>query len=450
MDIIIVGAGKVGAKLVEDLYDEQYNVVLIDINSEVCRQIQEDYDVMCINGSGTDLQILDEAGVKKADLFIAVTDNDEFNALCAVMASKLGAKRCVARVRNIEYFKQLDFMRNVLGINLTVNPEYETASEISRMLRFPAAIKVETFARGRLELIETKVDHDSVLCNRAVSEVYRSIKVKVLICAVQRGQEVFIPNGDFVIRSGDKLSITASHSDLTKFMRAVGVIQKRLKTVMIIGGGRISYYLARQLIESGMRVKIIEHKRDRCEYLTQYLPKADIVCGDGTDRHVLEEEGIQTVDSIVTLTGIDEENMIISMYAKSRNVDKVITKVNRLSFADIMESTGVYSIVSPKNITANMILGYVRAMKSAHDAEIRTLYRIVNNKAEALEFVVNNASALTSKPLAELKLKENVLIAAILRKNKMIKPDGNSTLEVGDRVMVVTTQYLTSLSDILD
>ena len=233
-------------------------------------------------------------------------------------------------------------------------------------------------------------------------------------------------------------------------MRAVGVIQKRLKTVMIIGGGRISYYLARQLIESGMRVKIIEHKRDRCEYLTQYLPKADIVCGDGTDRHVLEEEGIQTVDSIVTLTGIDEENMIISMYAKSRNVDKVITKVNRLSFADIMESTGVYSIVSPKNITANMILGYVRAMKSAHDAEIRTLYRIVNNKAEALEFVVNNASALTSKPLAELKLKENVLIAAILRKNKMIKPDGNSTLEVGDRVMVVTTQYLTSLSDILD
>ncbi len=449
MDVIIVGAGKVGKKILEDLNEESYNVVLIDINNSVCEQVQDDYDVRCINGSGTDLEVLNEAGVKKADLFIAVTDNDEFNALCAVMANKLGAKRCIARVRNIEYFKQLDFMRNALGISLTVNPEYETACEISRILRFPAAIKVETFARGRLELIEIKVDGDSELCGKAISEIYKTFKIKVLICAVQRGTEVTIPNGDFIIRSGDKLNITASHSELTSFLDAVGVIQRRVKTVMLIGGGRITLYLARMLLESGMKVKIIEPDRKVCESLSEYLPKADIICGDGTDSHVLEEEGLSFVDSVVTLTGIDEENMIVSMYAKSRKVDKVITKVDRLSFADIMENTGVYSIVAPKNITANMILRYVRALNSAKDTEIRTLYRIVNNKAEALEFVVNKESKLTSVPLSDIKIKDNTLIAAILRKNKMIKPDGSSTLEVGDSVVVVTTRHLTSLGDIL-
>lgn len=412
--------------------------------------MQETFDVRCICGSGTDLEVLNEAEVKRADLFIAVTQNDEFNALCAVMAGKLGADRCVARVRNREYFKQIDFMRNALGINLIVNPEFATAAEISRILRFPAAINTETFAKGRIELIEFNVGEDNALCDYAIYEIYKKYKIKVLICAVQRGNDVYIPNGDFVIQSGDKVHITASHRDLSRFMREIGIMQKKVKSVILIGGGRISFYLARLLLESGMRVKIIEHNMKRCQEISEHLPKADVVCGDGTDKQLLAEEGIDRVDAVVALTGIDEENMIISMYAKSRNVDKIITKINRISYADLMGDTGVYSIVTPKNITANMIIRYARAMKSAQDTEMRTLYRIVNNQAEAMEFIVNRESQLTSKPLAKIRMKKNVLIAAILRNNKMFLPDGGSTLEVGDTVMVVTTERLTSLTDVLD
>ena len=266
---------------------------------------------------------------------------------------------------------------------------------------------------------------------------------------MQRGNEVYIPNGDFVIESRDKLHITASHRDVAKFMREIGVINTKVKTAIIIGGGRISFYLAKQLLESGIRVKIIEHNMNRCKELTEHLPKADIVCADGTDKHVLAQEGIDRVDSLVALTGIDEENMIISMYSQSRFVDKIVTKVNRLSFAELMENTGVYSIVTPKNITANIIIGYARAMKSAKDTEMRTLYRIVNNKAEAMEFRVTRESELTSKSLSQIKMKRNVLIAAILRNNKIILPDGESKLEVGDTVVIVTTHHITTLGDIL-
>ncbi len=450
MNVVIVGGGKVGRKLVEDFNNEGENVVLIDIKNSICEKVQETFDVRCVCGSGTNLEVLNEAEVRKADLFIAVTENDEFNALCTVMAGKLGADRCVARVRNREYFKQIDFMRNALGINLIVNPEFATAAEISRILRFPAAINAETFAKGRIELIEFNVGEDNALCDNAIYEIYKNYKIKVLICAVERGGEVYIPNGDFIIQSGDKLHITASHRDLSHFMRAIGIIQKKVKTVMLIGGGRISFYLAGMLIESGMKVKIIEHNKSRCEELAEYLPKADIVYGDGTDRQLLTEEGIDKVDSVVTLTGIDEENMIISMYANTRNVDKIITKINRISYADLMENTGVYSIVTPKNITANIIIRYARAMKSAKDTEMMTLYRIVHNKAEAMEFIVNKESQLTSRPLSQIRMKKNVLIAAILRNNKMFLPDGESQIQVGDAVIVVTTERILSLADVLE
>ncbi|MCH5210125.1 MAG: Trk system potassium transporter TrkA [Oscillospiraceae bacterium] len=450
MNVVIVGGGKVGRKLVKDFNNEGENIVLIDIKNSVCERVEESYDVRCVNGIGTNLETLNEAEVRKADLFIAVTENDEYNALCAVMAKKLGAERCVARVRNRVYFKQLDFMRSALGIDLIVNPEYATASEISRILRFPAAINAETFAKGRVELIEFNIGDDNSLCDKALYEIYKKYKIKVLICAVQRGSEVYIPNGDFIIRKGDKLHITASHRDLTLFMREIGVIQKKVKSAILIGGGRISFYLAKLLLESGMQVKIIESNMERCQELAEYLPKVDIVYGDGTDKNVLSEEGIDRVDSLVALTGIDEENMIISMYAKTRDVDKIVTKVNRISFADLMDDSGVYSIVTPKNITADIIIRYARAMKSAKETEIVTLYRIVNNQAEALEFIVNKESELTSKSLSQIKIKKNVLIAAILHNNKMFVPDGNSRISVGDTVVVVTTQHLTTLSDILE
>lgn len=449
MNVVIVGGGKVGRKLVEDFTSEGENVVLIDIKQTVCNHVEETYDVRCIAGSGTNVDVLLEAEIKKADLFIAVTANDEYNALCSVMAKKMGANRCVARIRNREYSKHLDFMRNMLGINMIVNPELATAGEISRILRFPAATKTETFAKGRIELIEFTVGEDNALCNMRLNEIYKKYKIKVLICAIQRGNGVFIPNGDFIIQSGDRLNITASHGDLTKFMREIGIIQKKVKTVMLIGGGRISFYLAKMLIESGMRVKIIEQNPQRCKELSEYIPKADIICGDGTERHTLEEEGIDRIDALVSLTGIDEENMVIAMYAQRRGVDKVIAKVNRLSFGDLMEETDVYSIVTPKNITANMIIRYARAMMSAKDTEMRTLYRIVSNRAEAMEFIVTKPSELTSKPLSQINILDNVLIAAILRRNRLFVPDGNSTLEVGDTVIVVTTQRIRSLADVL-
>lgn len=449
MRVVIVGGGKVGRRLAEDFNNEGDDVILIDRKTDICESIQETFDVMCISGSGADLTVLSEAEIKKAELFIAVTDNDELNALCAVMAKKLGAQRCVARVRNREYFKQIDFMRNALGINLIVNPEFTTAGEISRILRFPAAMHAETFAKGRIELIAFNVEEGNSLCGKAIYEIYQKYKIKVLICAVQRRDEVYIPNGSFVIESGDTLHITASHRDLSHFMREIGVMQKKVKTVMAIGGGRISFYLAKMLLESGIKVKIIENNLDRCKELSEHLPKADVVYGDGTDWRVLEEEGIDRVDSVVALTGIDEENMIISMYAKSRNVDKVITKINRESFSGLMKNSGAYSIVTPKNITANLIIRYARAMKSAQDTEMRTLYRIVNNRAEALEFIINKESSLTERPLCEIPMKENVLIAAVLRNNKMFIPYGGCTLAVGDTIMVVTAERISTLSDIL-
>lgn len=449
MNVVIVGGGKVGRKLVEDFNNEGENVVLIDIKKSVCENVGETYDVRCVAGSGTNVDVLTEAEVKRADLFIAVTANDEYNALASIMAKKMGAGRCVARVRNREYSRHVDFMRDMLGINMIINPELATAGEISRILRFPAATKTETFAKGRIELIEFSVGEDNALCDMEIKEIYQKYKIKVLICAVQRGGDVFIPNGDFIIESGDRLHITASHSDLTRFMKEIGIIQKKVKTVMLIGGGRISFYLAKMLMDSGMRVKIIEQNPKRCAELSEHLPKADIICGDGTDRHILEEEGIDRVDALVSLTGMDEENMIISMYAQKRGADKVVAKINRSSFGDLLDETGVYSIVTPKNITANMIIRYARAMASAKDTEMRTLYRIVNNQAEAMEFIVNRESALTSKPLSQINILDNVLIAAIMRNNRIFVPDGNSTLEVGDTVIVVTTRRIRNLTDVL-
>ncbi len=450
MNVVIVGGGKVGRKLVEDFISEGDNVVLIDVKPELCESIQDMYDVRCVEGSGADLEVLDEAETRRADLFIAVTTNDELNALCAVMAKKLGAERCVARVRNSEYFKQLDFMRDALGISMIVNPEYASAGEVSRMLRFPAAINTETFAKGRIELIEFQVNADSVLEGKALKDINKDFKLKVLICAVQRGEDVYIPNGDFILQKDDKIHVTASHKELAKFIRVTGVINRKVKSVMLIGGGRISYYLAGLLLESGMSVKIIEQNRDKCRALAEAYQNADVVFGDGTDRQVLAEEGIDRMDAIVSLTGIDEENMIISMYAKMRGVGKIITKINRESFGDLMEKTGVYSILTPKNITADIIIRYARAMKSAQDTEMQTLYRIVNNKAEAMEFIVTKKSPLTEKKLSEIRLKKNTLIGAIARGNSMFLPDGDSRVEIGDTVIVVTTERISTLADILD
>ena len=448
MNIVIIGGGKVGRKLVEDFAGEGHSVVLIDERAELIEQMQDNYDVRGLAGSGIDVEVLKEAGIRSCDLAICVTDKDEINALCAIIAKKLGAKACVARIRNRQYFKQSGFMRNELGINMIVNPDLYAANEISRILRFPATIKTETFARGRVELAEIKLPE--ALKDKPISEIYKKYKVKILICSVARGDEVIIPNGEFILREGDRIHVTASHADMAKFMKLTVPENLHIKTVMLVGGGRIAYYLANQLIESGMRVKIIENNRERCQELSEYIPKAEIILGDGTDQSLLNEEGIDSVDSFVSLTGIDEENIVISMYARMKKVDKVITKINRIPFAQMLDATGIDSVVTPKDITANIIVGYARALNEVDaEPEVVSLYRIIGNKAEAVEFQVARESELTSVPLKELKLKKNILIAAIVSNNKTIIPGGDTTIEVGDTVMVVTTQNMKRLTDIL-
>lgn len=450
MNIIIIGGGKVGRRLVEDFAKEGHSVILVDIRDEIIERIQNDYDVMGISGSGTDIEALDEAGIKYCDLAVCVTDKDEINALCAIIAKKRGAKTCVARIRNRQYFRQLGFMRDELGINLIINPEFYAANEISRILRFPAAIKTETFAKGRIELAELNLPES--LEDKPILEIYKKYKVKLLICAVARGNEVIIPNGNFILKHGDRIHITGSHADIAKFLKLAGIDNLKLKTVMIIGGGRISNYLATQLIESGMKVKIIENDYERCMELAEYIPNAEIIHGDGTDQYLLDEEGIDTVDAFVSLTGIDEENIVMSMYARMKKVDKVVTKVNRITFAQMLDTTGIDSIVTPKDITANIIVGYARAMNEADsDPEVVSLYRIINNKAEAVEFKVTKKSGVTNTPLKDLRLKKNILVAAIVKKNNGGSgvPDGNSMIEVGDSVVIVTTENLKRLTDIL-
>lgn len=448
MNVIVIGGGKVGRRLVEDFDREGHNVVLIETKEEIVENIQDTYDVMALNGSGTSVEILKEAGIRHCDMAICVTDKDEINALCGIIAKKLGAKTCIARIRNRRYFNQIAFMRDELGINLIVNPEFSAANEISRMIRFPAAIKTETFANGRIELAEVKLPLE--LVDKAICEIYKLYKVRILICAVARDDDVIIPNGDFVLQKGDKIYITASHSELSKFMKLANMDSMRLKSAMLIGGGRISYYLAMHLIESGMRVKIVEADRQKCLDLAEYIPKATVIHGDGTDRDLLDDEGIDSIDALVSLTGIDEENIVISLYAKHKGVNKVITKVNRLSFAQMIDTIGIDSVVTPKDITANIIIGYARAMNEAdEEPEVISLYRIVNNKAEAVEFRVSHESALTQRMLKDINLKRNMLIAAVARDNKTFIPDGGTQLTVGDIVVVVTKKKLKQLTDIL-
>lgn len=450
MEIVVIGCGKVGTTLVEHLAMEGHNVVVIDTNQKNIEEIVNIYDVMGICGNGAIYDIQVEAGVNKADLFIAVTSADEVNLISCLIAKKLGAKNLIARVRNPDYASQISFMRDGLGINLMINPEKAAANEIARILRFPSALRVDTFAKGHVDLAEIKVRKNSKLVGVSLSDLNRRFKTSVLICALQRQQEVYIPDGRFSLEEGDKVHITASHKDLEKFMISAGIYERKIKSVMIIGGSRIAFYLAKQLTEIGMKVKIIDNDEKTCEKLSSILPKADIINGDGTDQKVLLEEGIEYVDACVSMTGIDEENVIISMYAAKCNVSKVITKVNRLSIINMLDSIGIESVISPKDITANEIVRYVRAKENKGDSGIETLYKIVDKKVEALEFIARNNISFLGVPLKRIKTKENLLVAGIMRENKLIVPSGEDFIQEGDSVIIVTTNaFLTSLEDIL-
>ncbi|MBQ8927078.1 MAG: Trk system potassium transporter TrkA [Oscillospiraceae bacterium] len=451
MNILIVGCGKAGSVLVQTLSLEGHDVTVMDIDSEVVGSAMDNFDVQGICGNGLIVRDLLEAGVEQANIVIAMTESDETNILCCQMARKLRARHSIARVRNPMYAEQMVFMREELDISLMVNPEYQAANEIARMLRYPNAIHVESFAGGRMELAELRVPVGSPLDGLMLSSVHSRLRLHLLVCAVKRGEALTIPDGTFTLRSGDRIYITAAHSELSKFYKQVGDVKNRLRSVIIVGGGRISYYLTRQLLELGMQVKIIEQDLARCEQLSGWFPKADIIHADGTDQDILLEEGLAGADACITLTGIDEENIILSLYAKTLGVDKIVTKINRTSLLPISDSVGLENIVSPKTTTAALILQYIRGKENTENTTMNTLYRLADGDLEAIEFVMRQTAPYIGTPLKKLHVGKGFLIAGIIRGNKRIIPSGDDCLKLNDIVLVVATnQKITALDDIFE
>lgn len=440
MDIIIVGGGKVGSALAEVLCNE-HSVTVIDRNESRIGSIVNDYDVRGIAGNCLQTEVLDEADVAKCNVFIAVTSSDEVNILSCLIAKKMKARHCIARVRNPDFDNQLVFMREELGISMMVNPDYNSANEIAKVLRYPEAINIESFAKGRVDLAEIRITPGSILENIALSQLSRRLRLDVLICAVQRGDELIIPNGSFVLHAGDKIHMTASHSNMVKFFKSISAAyrEKRVKSAVLIGGGRVAYHLAQQLREMGVKVKIIEINENRCLELSERLNKVSVICGDGTNNDVIREERVYDADAVVTLTGIDEENILMSLLAKNNGVEKVVTKVNRMNLMQLSGTLNLDSIISPKTITVNQILQYVRAKQNSGGNSVTTLYRLVEDRLEAIEFVVKERKDYIGVPLKKLKLRSGILIASIVRENDLIIPKGDDYLMVNDSVVVVTT-----------
>lgn len=453
MNIIIVGYGKIGEKLTERLsQDSELNITVVDACEEVIRDAVNEHDVMGVIGSGTDIETLDEAGIEDADILIAATGSDELNLLICLIAKKHGNCNTIARVRNPEYSKSVGLFKEDLGLAMIINPELTAAVEIARALRFPSAIQIDTFAKGRVEILKFKVDEGSPLDNLKVSELSTKLDCDVLVCGVERDDEAFIPDGSFVMKSGDFISIVSSLKSSIDFLKQIGVKTNGVKDTIIVGGGTTAYYLAKILIKTGVSVKIIEQDAKRCDTLCSLLPQATIIHGDGTNNRVLLEEGIAYAQSVVALTNIDEENVMLSLFAKSQTNAKLVTKINRIAYDEVIGNLELGTIIYPKNITAEYIERFVRAKKnSLGSASIETMHLILDGKVEALEFKIGKNSPISDIPLQDLNLKKNVLIACINRNGKFIVPRGKDTIREGDSVVVVTTQKGSKdISDILE
>lgn len=448
--IIIVGCGKVGTTLVEQLSKEGHEITIIDKNGEKVQGISGAYDVMGITGNGASYSVQMDAGIENADLLIAVTDSDELNLLCCTVAKRVGDCAAIARVRTPDYSMEAGYLRDKLGLAMIINPEMEASREIGRILYVPTALEVNSFAHGQAEMIKIKVPESNMLAGKRIARIGKEIDSmdKILICAVERGDEVYIPSGDFRIEGGDVVSFVAPRMQAKVFLERIGFKTNQVKDCMIIGGGKAAYYLAKQLLHMGIAVKIIEDDRRRCEELSILLPKAVIINGNGSDEELLKEEGITHVESFVPLTGIDEENIMLTLYARHVSNAKVITKINRIAFREVISSLDLGSVIYPRYITSEAIIAYVRAKKDSMDSNIETLYHLFNSRVEAIEFRVYKQSAVTGVPLMKLALKNNLLISFINRNNDIIIPSGHDTIEVGDTVMIVTTH--TGFNDLQD
>ena len=438
MKIIIAGAGRIGSTLTRVLSEEGHDVTVIEENPDIIYQISNTYDVICVEGNATIAETLREAGAETADMLIAATEKDEVNMVCGISAKRLGTKDVIVRVRETEYMNQREFLRDALGISLIINPEFECAKEISRILRFPSAARVEIFSKSNTELVEHRVRENGKLDGIQLKDLEHVFKAKVLVGVVKRGGEVFVPNGDFILQGGDTLEITGPSGEVRKFFISAGEYRRPIKNTIIMGGGRISVYLASLLIDSDIDVTVIEMDRAQCERFCELVPKAHVICADGTSNEVLLEENIKKVGGFVALTGDDGDNIVTSLYAAKCGVEKIVTKVNRDHYSDIIDKSTLESLVTPKNVIAQQISRYVRAMDSSQTGGMETLYRIADGKAEALEFKVGAGAKCIGVPLKDLKIRKNMIIAAIIHGAKAHIPNGSSVIEEGDHVIVIT------------
>ena len=448
LNIIIVGIGKVGSTLVEQLSKEGNDITIIDKNPAAVQAMSGLYDVMGVVGNGASYSVQMEAGIENCDLFIAVTESDELNLLCCTVAKRVSNCSAIARVRTPDYSKEVEYLREKLGLTMIINPDLESAKEVARILYLPATLEVNSFAHGQAEMVKFKIPEGNILVNLPISQLGKAISHKVLICAVERDGEVFIPSGNFILEEGDIISYVANRKVAKQFLNALGFNTRQVKNTMIIGGGTSAQYLADKLLHSGVAVKIIERDRARCEELSLLLPKAIIINGDGTDEELLKEEGIHSAESFVPLTGIDEENIMLTLFARQVSNAKVVTKINHITFKDVINNLDLGSVIYPRYITSEAIIAYARAKKNSLGSNIETLYHMFDSRVEAIEFRVKNASKVTNTPLMELSLKKNLLITFINRNGSIIIPSGQDSIKVGDTVMIVTTH--TGFNDILD
>ncbi|MBQ8162850.1 MAG: Trk system potassium transporter TrkA [Clostridia bacterium] len=451
MKIVIIGVGTIGKTVLQSLSGMEHTITVIDKDKDKVENIIEKYDVFGVVGNGACIDIQKEAGIADTDLAIVLTNSDELNVFACLVAKKAGVKNTIARVRNPDYSHQIMDMKDELGISMIVNPEKETAEEIFNLINLPSVSQMEHFAKGRVLLVEIVAEKNCSLIGETLISLGKKLNTKVLVCAVQRGDEVIIPSGNFMFEEGDRIHFTSDANSLHNFLSEAKLEKSPLKNIMIIGGNKIGFYLAEELSKKKFFIKLLESNKKTCDELAETLPKVNIIYGNGTQHDLLIEEGIEAMDSLVALTDIDEENMIVSLFANKMKVRKTITQIKSDDLYDMLGELGIQNNVSPKRIVANRIISYIRALSNKRGSNVLTLYRLVNNQVEALEFLAKKQEKFYNQPLKTLKTKENCLIACIIRENKVIIPDGNSSIRLGDNVIVVTThKNFNDLTDIFD
>ena len=451
MKIIVIGTGKVGTVLTEQLAQEGHQVVAIDHNERKLIALQNSLDVLCLSGNAINRDLLIEAGVEDADLVISATDSDEVNMLCCLLARKLGASHTIARVRKPELADEIEMFSEDMGLSMTINPELYAAQEIFSILRFPGLMSVETFGHGLFEMVEFRLAEEGPATSMTLQELAAKYKSKALVCAIRRDGSTIIPDGNASLMKGDIISFAAEPKEAEHFLRLCGIISHTPRHILIIGAGMIAYYLVRMMRDMGMKPVVLEIDPSRAEIFNQFIPDALVINGDGTNRDILEEEGIDDADAFISLSGTDEVNLLMGMYARHVGVPKVVSKISRSSMLELVDASLHGEIICPRDIVVSRVISYVRASESAGSSNVETVYRIAEHSAEALEFIVNEEhDDLTGIPLKDIKFKEGILICAILRRGSVIIPRGNDTIEQGDHVIVATTlKPLTDLSMVL-